>query len=104
MNQRTSPIPLFLLAFLLAFPFAARAADLRVGRRVVIPAGETLSGNVYSAGGEVVVSGDLAGDLVCAAGDVFLTGRISDDVVVAGGDLHLTGEVGGDVSRGGRAG
>ena len=97
MNPRKSAIPLFLIAFLLAFPFAARAADLRVGRRVVIPAGETLSGNVYSAGGEVVVSGNLTGDLVCAGGDVFLTGSVSDDVVVAGGDLHLTGDVGRDV-------
>jgi cytoskeletal protein CcmA (bactofilin family) len=97
MNHRKFTILLFLLAFLLAFPFAAPGADLRVGRRVVIPAGEALSGNVYSAGGEVIVAGDLKGDLVCAGGDVFLTGRVSDDVVAAGGDLHLTGEVGRDV-------
>ena len=97
MHQQKFPILLFLLALLLAFPIAARAAELRVGRRVVIPAGETISGNVYSAGGEVVISGDLAGDLVCAGGDVFLNGRVSDDVVVAGGDLHLTGDVGRDV-------
>lgn len=93
-----SLLPVFLqLAFLLVFPVAVQGADLRVGRRVVIPAGETLSGNVYSAGGEVVVSGDLTGDLVCAGGDVFVTGHVSDDVVVAGGDLHLTGDVGRDV-------
>jgi len=97
MNQRTVPILFFLLAFLMALPRASQGADLRVGRRVVIPAGETLTGNVYSAGGEVVVSGDLMGDLVTAGGDVFVTGSVSDDVVVAGGDLHLTGEVGRDV-------
>lgn len=83
--------------FLLTIPFAARAADLRVGRRVVIPAGETLTGNLYAAGGEVVASGNLDGDLVAAGGDVFLTGSVSDDLVVASGDLHLSGSVGKDV-------
>lgn len=97
MHPRTFPIPVFLLALLLGCPLAARSADLRVGRRVVIPAGEALSENVYAAGSEVVVAGDLEGDLVCAGGDVFLTGTVSEDVVAAGGDLHLTGEIGRDV-------
>jgi len=104
MNHRKSRIPLFLLAFLLAIPTGVAAADLRVGRRVVIPAGETVTGNVYVAGGEVVISADVVGDLVSAGGTVFLGGAVSDDVVVAGGDLHLTGRVGRDLRvAGGRA-
>jgi cytoskeletal protein CcmA (bactofilin family) len=97
MNPRKSSFPLFFLAFLLTIPLGVDAADLRVGRRVTIPAGETVSGNLYVAGGEVVVSADVVGDLVSAGGTVFVGGSVSDDVVVAGGDLHLAGRVGRDL-------
>lgn len=97
MNQRKSSIPLLLITSLLAFPIVVRAADLHAGRRIVLPAGETIAENLYVAGGEVVVSADVAGDVVSAGGDVFFSGNILDDIVVAGGDLHLAGSVRGDV-------
>jgi len=97
MNQRKSSIPLLLITSLLAFPIVVRAADLHAGRRIVLPAGETIPENLYVAGGEVVVSADVAGDVVSAGGDVFFSGNILDDIVVAGGDLHLAGNVRGDV-------
>jgi hypothetical protein len=93
-----SLFPIFLLlAFPLAIPIQAYAADLRVGRRVVIPAGEVFMGNLYVAGGEVVLSGEVVGDLVSAGGNVLLAGTVSEDVVIAGGDLNLSGRVGRDL-------
>ena len=97
MTTVSSRIPSFLLALLFAFPFAAKAAEFRVGQRVTIPAGQTISGNLYVAAGEAALSGNVAGDLVCAGGNVFLAGTVSEDVVVGGGDLTVQGRVGKDL-------
>jgi len=81
------------LALFLFFPSTLPAADLRVGRRVTVLPSETISGNLYAAGAEIVISGNLTGDLVCAGGNVYVGGTVAEDAVVTGGDLNLTGRV-----------
>src|SRR3990170_2067516 len=72
-DLRTTPsqflaISLPILFLFAAFPTVLHGMDLRAGRRVTIPAGEAISGNLYAAAGEVLISGSVAGDLVAAGG------------------------------------
>ncbi len=74
---------------------------VRSGREVVVPAGETLTTDLYASGGRVRVDGAVEGDVVAAGGEVQITGRVGGDVVIAGGNLAVPGEVGGDVRAAG---
>jgi hypothetical protein len=52
--------------------------------------------NVYTAGGNVNVSGRVAGDLVAAGGMVTVNAPIESDLIAAGGTLLINNPVGGD--------
>ena len=62
---------------------------------------QTYSGNVYAAGGEVIVTGDIMGDLIVAGGSVTVDGPISGDIYAAGGTVVITSSVGGTVTAAG---
>lgn len=82
-----------LASWLLLQP-AAQAFEFRSGEDVLIPAGTTLRDDLYVAGGNVRIEGDVQGDLVVAGGNVTVTGNVRQDLIVAGGDLDLRGQVG----------
>jgi hypothetical protein len=63
---------------------------------VVIPAGETVDGNLYASGGTVRVEGTVTGDLVAAGGQIQVTGEVQNDLLAAGGTVEVSGSVGGD--------
>lgn len=69
---------------------------LRSGDAVAIPAGETVTGDVYLAGGSVSVDGTVDGDVVAAGGSVVISGNVSGDLLAAGGTVTIAGSVGGD--------
>lgn len=93
-------LTLFALAWLMLQP-AALAFEFRSGDDVLIPAGTTIRDDLYVAGGNVRVEGDVLGDLVVAGGDVTVTGRVREDLVAAGGTLDLRGRVGQSVRAAG---
>lgn len=68
----------------------------RSGQEVVIPAGQTVRGNLYASGGTVRVGGTVTGDLVVAAGQVQVSGEVRGDLLVAGGTIDVSGRVDGD--------
>ena len=74
---------------------------LRSGDQVVVPAGETIEGDLYASGGLVRVEGRVEGDLLAAAGQVQVAGRVTGDVMAAGGSIDISGRVGGDVRAAG---
>lgn len=86
---------ILLAAFALAIPSLALAATFQTD--TTLPAGETVVGNLYLAGGTPMVHGDVQGDLYMAGGNIVVTGKVADDLVTAGGNISLTGAVGGDV-------
>jgi hypothetical protein len=109
------------LAASFALPASAAAATLRTGGAIEVPAGESIEGNVYLAGGAANVQGSVSGDLVIAAGtDVAVSGAVGGDLTVfsynadiagtvagdlrvAGGLVVVSGQIGGDlVAAGGR--
>jgi hypothetical protein len=69
---------------------------VRSGQDVVVPAGQTVQGNLYASGGTVRVEGTVTGDLVAAGSQVTVSGEIKNDLLAAGGTVDVTGKVDGD--------
>ncbi|OGG79910.1 hypothetical protein A3A39_03810 [Candidatus Kaiserbacteria bacterium RIFCSPLOWO2_01_FULL_54_13] len=98
--------------------YVAGAAEVRTGDQPSIGARETVTDDIYIAGGNISSAGILRGDLIAAGGNIVVDGRvagdaaaaggavtiladIADDVRVAGGNILINGSVGGDVVFGG---
>jgi hypothetical protein len=96
-----------ILAVALASLWAAAPAQqselggkVRSGREVVIPAGETVQGDLIASGGSVRIDGRVDGDLVASAGQVTVAGTVTGDVLAGAGSTTVSGEVGGDLRAG----
>lgn len=72
----------------------------RGGREVVIPASETVQGDLIATAGTVRVDGRVDGDLVATGGQVTVAGTVTGDVLVGAGSTTVSGEVGGDLRAG----
>lgn len=69
---------------------------VRAGDEVLVPAGETVRGDLYASGGSVRVEGTVEGDLVAAGGQVEVSGEVTGDLTVASGRVNISGQVGED--------
>jgi cytoskeletal protein CcmA (bactofilin family) len=89
----------FLLATLTGVAIAQGIVGekLRSGDTVTVPAGETVSNDLYAFAGTVRVDGTVDGDLVASGGRIDITGTVTGDVLAAGGSVNITGTVNGDV-------
>lgn len=93
---------LFAAALVLLGPSAAVAQQsrlegkLRSGDRVVVPAGERVTGDLYASGRLVRVEGTVDGDLIAAGTEVEVPGEVTGDLLAAGSVLDVSGRVGGD--------
>lgn len=74
---------------------------LRAGSQVVVPAEETIEGDLYASGGLVRVEGTVDGDLIATGGQVRLTGEVTGDLIASGGMVDVSGQVEGDVRAAG---
>ena len=99
----TSLVVLFVAAaFVLFGASVAFAQDdslggkVRSGQDVVVPAGQTVKGNLYVSGGTVRVEGTVTGDLVVAGGQVEVSGEVESDLLATGGTIEVSGSVDGD--------
>ena len=59
------------------------------GGSISLASGSLIEGNVYAAGGDITVDGDVRGAVVAGAGNVRITGTIGGDVHVEGGGLRI---------------
>jgi cytoskeletal protein CcmA (bactofilin family) len=71
------------------------------GGTVSVPAGTTVSDDVYAFGDRVDVAGAVSGDLLAWAGDIVIGGRITEDALLAGGSVRIAGTVGDDLRAAG---
>src|SRR5690606_25346201 len=71
MDRRTAALLLFAV---LAFSCPAAAAEWLAGDSPALPADRVIDDDLYVAGGNVHVAGDVRGDLVVAGGDLLLEG------------------------------
>ena len=82
-------------------PATALAADFRQGNSVTIGADQTISDDVYAAGGTITIAGTINGSLIAAGGTITVSGNVSRDLMVAGGTINVTGKVGGSIRAAG---
>jgi cytoskeletal protein CcmA (bactofilin family) len=74
---------------------------IRGGDQVIVPAGETVEGDLYASGRAVRVDGVVTGDLLAVGGELAVAGEVTGDVMAAGGSIVISGQVGGDVRAAG---
>jgi cytoskeletal protein CcmA (bactofilin family) len=86
-----------LLAVALATPHPAGAAEVRRGRAVVIPAGETVHNDLIVAGPSVRIDGTVDGDLIVFTRSLTVTGHVTGDVIGFSGETVIDGTVDGNV-------
>jgi cytoskeletal protein CcmA (bactofilin family) len=72
----------------------------RAGREVVIPAGETVQGDLIASAGTVRVDGRVDGDLVASGGQVIVAGTVTGDALIGAGSTTVSGQVDGDLRAG----
>jgi cytoskeletal protein CcmA (bactofilin family) len=84
------------LVVLVGVALAQSNDKLRSGQTVTIPAGETVTSDLYVFAGTVRVEGTIDGDLVAMGGTIEIPGTVMGDVLAAGGNVSITGTVGGD--------
>jgi len=84
------------LVVLVGVALAQSNDKLRSGQTVTIPAGETVTSDLYVFAGTVRVEGTIDGDLVALGGTIEIPGTVTGDVLAAGGNVSMTGTVGGD--------
>jgi cytoskeletal protein CcmA (bactofilin family) len=72
----------------------------RAGGEVVIPAGETVQGDLIASAGTVRVDGRVDGDLVASGGQVIVAGTVTGDALIGAGSTTVSGEVDGDLRAG----
>ncbi len=100
--MKTSHIVVFLTAvFLSIIPLSAAASSVETGRIVSVPAAQTVSDNVYLAGGQVIFLGTATKDLTAAGGQVIVNGPVSGSVLLVGGTLEVLQPVKGSVRAAG---
>lgn len=91
-------LALLLMPLLWALPFTSvQAAQFEAGERYELPAGQTISEDLFAAGNSLVISGTVDGDLFAAGQTIRIDGVVTGHVFAAGSIILLTGEVQGDL-------
>lgn len=75
----------------------ALASTFASGDSYNLPSGQTLNSNLYTAGGNINLSGTVNGDAFAAGGTIMSMGKISNDLNAAGGNIIVSGQVGDDL-------
>ena len=93
-------ILLTLAAVVLLVPVLSLAAEVKTAE--IVPKADKPN-NLYLAGQNPTVDGDVTGDLVVAGGVVTVNGNVENSVMAAGSTLNLNGNVGDNVRVAGGA-
>lgn len=91
---------LFILGLALAvvLPTVTHAGPvIRTGESVTLTNAQSVSEDLYAAGGTVAVSGNVIGDAYLAAGTVLINGPVSADMVAVGGTVGVHAPIGDDL-------
>ncbi|PKM87066.1 hypothetical protein CVU83_03450 [Candidatus Falkowbacteria bacterium HGW-Falkowbacteria-2] len=62
-----------------------------------MPEGQTIDGNLYAAGNNITIDGEIKGDLIAAAQTITVNGRLDGDLIAVGQTITVNGEVNGNI-------
>jgi hypothetical protein len=85
------------LLFALALPQQARAAEVRRGQSISVPAGETVHNDLVATGASVRIEGTVEGDVIAFTRDLTVTGHVTGDVIAFAQEALIDGTVDGNV-------
>lgn len=85
------------LLFALALPQGARAAEVRRGRAVLIPAGDVVHNDLIASGPSVRIEGTVEGDVIAFTRNLTVTGHVTGDVIAFSEEALIDGNVDGNV-------
>lgn len=94
----SSILVLFVFAFFATPVFAAK---FEAGQQYVLGKDQSINENLYAAGTNIAINGNVQGDLIAAGQTINVFGRIAQDVTAAGNSLNFMGEIGGDLRAAG---
>lgn len=69
------------------------AFDARYGDLVTVASGEVIDGDLYVAGGTIIIDGTINGDLIAAGKTIRVNGPVNGSIIAAGGTVNINGEV-----------
>jgi len=95
--KRLNLVGLLVALVLGLLPNLALAAELRGGDNVLVGPGQTITDDLYVAGGTISVFGTIRGDLVVTGGTVTVNGPVEGDVIAMAGTTTLQGPIGRNV-------
>ncbi len=85
---------LLVLAFSPVLAVPARAAEFRSGDNPGVAAGATIDDDLYLAGGDSAILGNVTRDVLAATSNLQVRGRIDGNLIAATKDVDLFGPVG----------
>lgn len=81
----------------LALPGQASAAEVRRGKSISVPAGETIHNDLVATGSSVRIEGTVDGDVIAFTRDLSVTGHVTGDVIAFSQEALIDGTVDGNV-------
>lgn len=88
---------LICLAVAILLPLGVRAFAVKTANSVYVRKEETIEGNLYAAGSNIVIDGSVKGDLICAGQTINVNGQVDGDIICAGQSVNVNGEAGGSI-------
>src|SRR5262245_40228569 len=100
-------LPIATLTSLMCWPIMASllAAEFREPDKqgkAAVTADESIDGDLYIAGQDVVIDGTIKGDLIVAGQNVTISGTVEGNVFAAGQGITVKGTVKGDLIAAGQ--
>lgn len=86
-----------LLAAALLLPTTATAATFRTGDTLQTSSRDTITDNLYAAGGTVSLNSTVEGDAYAVGGMITVSAPVRDDLLIGGGNINIIGDVGQDL-------
>lgn len=100
--MKTSHFAAFAAAALfVALPLFASASVFKADKIVTVPKAESVTSNLYLAGGQVVVTAPAPQDVVAAGANVTVDGTVGGSVLAAGGNVEVLNDVKGSIRAAG---
>jgi hypothetical protein len=97
--RRPVTIVMVMAALLCAviLPHNAAAAEVRRGKSISVPAGETVHNDLVATGSSVRIEGTVDGDVIVFTRDLTVTGHVTGDVIAFSQEAVIDGTVDGNV-------
>ena len=92
---RKKIVIIFVLSLFLVLPITAQAFMVKNDDSIYVAEGEIIEGNLYAAGVNIIVDGEVAGDVICGGQSVTINGKVAGDVICGAQVVTINGEVGG---------